>query len=743
VPTRLRAWLDGSPTSRALAAWCTALGLVAFAAGLTGLRDEDTFHLLAVGRDLVRRGGAPLTEPFLFPLANVPSGLPPSWLSSWIIYGFHALLGDPGPVLLAALLLGAVVVVMAIDGREEDFRWRDTLLALAPIALTLAVLRPRAVARPELFANVLLALTLLLVRKHAATGTRAIWIVPVLGVAWTNLHQSALAGVAVLAIHAVTLAASRLPVRSAGGAEPPPWRRVATAGFATGALLLAVGARLGPSSPVRAALDFVRSQRTPLLGGAAVAETAASGVLAMMRNTIVELQPLAAADWLGPFGALTALTLAALLVARRPGWLRELLTASAFVLLAVPTRRFSAQAAVVLAPIAARALVQAARRLGAATGRPARVYGLVAATAVASVALTLPFEPRVPTGLALVRANFPVRAAAYLREVGFRGRLFNTFHFGGYLEWTLDQQVFQDGRGYLRPEDVAAALSGPVHRGAFEALDDRYRFDALVVAYPTVEAETQRRLATAGARSDWFVPSDRWGLAAFDDGGLLYLRRDGRYGHLLERDEFRALLPVEDFPIQALGAAEIAGPFIGELERAVRDAPACAGCRRWLGMALLATDREPEARRVAGVAFEEVRAELGLERERATREASAARAAQLHAEGRALVQAGRAADALPLLRAAFAAAPLDETRLDLAFALLTAGRPPDALAEVDALLAGSPAFADGHFIRGLILEALGRRDDAVAAYRELLRLEPDGQEAPAARARLDTLAAGR
>jgi hypothetical protein len=45
------------------------------------------------------------------------------------------------------------------------------------------------------------------------------------------------------------------------------------------------------------------------------------------------------------------------------------------------------------------------------------------------------------------RANYPYRAVAFIKENHYRGRLYNSYHYGGYLIWALpEEKVFIDGR---------------------------------------------------------------------------------------------------------------------------------------------------------------------------------------------------------------------------------------------------------------------------------------------------------
>ena len=53
----------------------------------------------------------------------------------------------------------------------------------------------------------------------------------------------------------------------------------------------------------------------------------------------------------------------------------------------------------------------------------------------------------------------------------------------------------------------------------------------------------------------------------------------------------------------------------------------------------------------------------------------------------------------------------------------------EALEECDAAIDLDPGLAEAHNLRGMILDELGRKEEALAAYREALRLDPSFQEA--------------
>ncbi len=80
-----------------------------------------------------------------------------------------------------------------------------------------------------------------------------------------------------------------------------------------------------------------------------------------------------------------------------------------------------------------------------------------------------------------------------------------------------------------------------------------------------------------------------------------------------------------------------------------------------------------------------------------------------------------------------------DVRNDEAAALHGGGRDLDALREVSRVLAERPAFTQALFNRAIILGAIGRRSDAVVAYRAFLRVAPKDAHAADARAAIAEL----
>jgi len=79
---------------------------------------------------------------------------------------------------------------------------------------------------------------------------------------------------------------------------------------------------------------------------------------------------------------------------------------------------------------------------------------------------------------------------------------------------------------------------------------------------------------------------------------------------------------------------------------------------------------------------------------------------------------------------------------DYATALHQSGRDLDALKQLDTVLKERPGFHTALFNRGVVLQAIGRRSDAIADFRAYLKVAgPDDRRAADARAALQQMGA--
>ena len=396
--------------------------------------------------------------------------------------------GYPGLIVARVALvlgIGAAVAwrIRAEAGTETPLSvpWIAALLGLGLWALA-AELILRAALVSELF----LALTLVFLTRFRQTGRRRfLTAFVVLFFLWGNLHSGVIFGLFVLGLFALEGAFRER--------RPKPW--LLTLGAA------ALASLINPNG-IEVWLYPFRLSRLLFASGIAW-----------------DLGHFAAADprTNTAFLLLAVLLLAGLLPLEK---VRELSIAEGvailtFLALSFRSPRFLFHFAILALPALYRLHVRrplrdwtpAMRRIAAAA--TVLVLALTAATAWLS-------HPR-----RLITPQLPDGAVRFREANGIDGRLFNHQNFGGFLLWRTHQPVFWDGRN-----DVFASLVQEVTTTPFPAIVERYGIEELLITeheLPGIQPE---------------IP-ERWGLVYWDDDSALYLRRDGRFGPLLDRLELR------------------------------------------------------------------------------------------------------------------------------------------------------------------------------------------------------------
>jgi hypothetical protein len=406
------------------------------------IRSEDLWWHLGMGRVIAVGHAVPRSDAFSYLRFGSPYFDQP-WLAQLCMYALHACGG------LAGLLACDFVVMIAAEAlalfaamrRGASFTVASLVqLALAPVAWRGWAMRPQAFAVP-IFATFVYVLAAY--RKDARAP---LWLLPVLMLAWANLHGSFPLG---LVLVLLTLGAAWLDHRVA--LRPLVWA----------ALGCAVAPMVNPRGP--ALLGYVRS----LLDSSTV------------RAIAREWQPLNLADSEGRYVA--AILVGALVLGlQRRARLGDWLLVAPFALLELRAVRNGIWLSLVLGPIAAGWL---ARSPNALTPRLPR-HALAVTALAASVLVTTPWwKPRLvpmPYGALAWHQRTPIAAVSWMAQTAREPRrLFHGMGAGSYLIWARPSQpVFIDPRIELYPRaqwnDALALRAGE----RVSELTTRYHFDA-------------------------------------------------------------------------------------------------------------------------------------------------------------------------------------------------------------------------------------------------------------------------
>lgn len=458
--------------------------------------DGDAARHIRVGETILRQGGLFYQDRFSHTMAG-QRFVPYEWLSEVITALAYRAGGLPAVVALTALVIAATYGLLLLFLRRRGV---DDLLAFAVTALCAAAGAFHWLARPHLWT---LLGTIVLVTVLERGGRRMPWAVGLLFVIWTNLHGGFLFGLTLIGFY---LAADAVEVL-AGPDREGGRRRLRAHGAALAAAI--VGASVNPSGPALFAHVAGYLGRTYLVD-----------------NTNEYRSP----DFHTFFGQVFLVLLAALLGGlalsrRRLAWrpLVVLLGTLAFALHSARNIPLFTLSAVPLLALhldpewrSLRLPVLSRLRSGFAAGAATLATGpWSAAGALGLLALVLFARPTVwpPAATRFDPAVFPVQAVEKARAAGLRGRLFNSFIWGGYILYAWpEQQVFIDGQTDFYGEALTRSYADIIQLGRGWREELARRDISLVMVTP--------RAPLAGA-----LPLEPGWSVWYRDGTAVVLRR--------------------------------------------------------------------------------------------------------------------------------------------------------------------------------------------------------------------------
>ena len=450
-----------------------AVALPTLAALIASLSTVDLAYQLRAGAQMLDGQGIPTVDTWTFTAAGTP-WLDQQWGAQLVLAAAYRLAGWTGLVVLRAGLVAVIFACLFEIARRRGIGVRvAALLTLAAFV----VAAPALALRPQLIGMALFAVVLLLVTDRRRHPGR-LWLVPLVVVAWANIHGSFFLGPVVLGLAWLEDVHDRVPgarrtlavaLVSAAAASLTP--------FGPAVWAYAVGLSTNPAVTARIT-EWQPSSLRDIPG--LVFFASVLGVVAIMaRSGRVTAWPTLA--WLAvfagigayaargiawwPLGAVPAV--AAIIALRRPG----------SIAVAEPTET----------PVM--------RRLNAAVAALLVVIGIVLVPA------WRPLEPALgaPVG---VLVDAPGGITAALRSLARPGdRLMNPQPWGSWFEFALpDLNVSIDSRIELFPEEVWQGhdriLSGrdgwATQLGAW---------GVTMVVFTPLEADADARLTAAGWRT--------------------------------------------------------------------------------------------------------------------------------------------------------------------------------------------------------------------------------------------------
>ena len=167
------------------------------------ITDPDFWYHAAFGREAWDKGSIPQQDMFSHTAAGhywVSSG----WLPDIFLHVLHSRLGPPGPIGFVAIVVTVTALIIYLTAAR---RWGAGWVAALVITAGVFMAYPRYNPRPDVMSFLIISLLcLLLVAGDGALkenrSPRFLWFVPLLLVAWVNLHALFFLGVLLTAGYA-------------------------------------------------------------------------------------------------------------------------------------------------------------------------------------------------------------------------------------------------------------------------------------------------------------------------------------------------------------------------------------------------------------------------------------------------------------------------------------------------------------------------------------------------------------
>ncbi len=457
------------------------IGLMAVAVALAflkGLQDPDYFWHLETGRWMLDHG-LPATDPFSFSYGG-PWVLH-EWLSEVAIAWLDRSVGPTASLMLFALLVPAAFVPMAAALRAKGIPTHAVIVAAVICA---AVAIPYATVRPQLLSWVSMGILLGLLLVLRPERTRLLIAIPLLFVAWANLHGVYVLGLGVFGLYTLATVMNHTPM------APARWAVVAAFGASFLAAALTPAGLEGLTYPLR----YVDAGDWGLMN---IPEWQSPNFHDLVQVPLLVL--LASVALLPP--------------PRGAGWLR--VAAVVALVGALLANRNAPVAAIVAFPYIALA-VAATRWRPRPTPRGGRVLQATAVLLIVGAAVSILPSSAGWRGVTLAR--YPAAAVERLAQEPVE-RLAVEYGWAGFAIERLHEQgtkVLVDGRNDMYPQEILEQYSALREADpGWQRITERWDIDALL--FPA-DAPIVRGIAQADGWCERLA-TDHEVLLARDCGG--------------------------------------------------------------------------------------------------------------------------------------------------------------------------------------------------------------------------------
>lgn len=406
--------------------------LVLLASARTALDTDMWWHMRA-GELTLSQGNPVLVDFFSFTRQGVP-WVNHSWLAQVLLYESYKILGFWGLSALVSLTVTTSVVLVYYQ------------MAGAPLARAFLLVLTSSVAavvwspRPQIFSLVLFALLGLLLHRYREGKAKNLWYLPLLFVAWSNLHGGYVLGLILIGVVVTGEIANRwLSPETVPMAWPRVWKL---------SVILCISAAVVVVNPNGFKMWQVPFETVNQVGIQQLIEEWASPDFHQLTQQ--------------PFLWLLFSTFVVMVLTRRRSDMVDVLVFVIFAYMGLTSRRFFAPFALAVTPVLSRhiqllcedctlrqipIILSGTHHLIKKSIWRYSINALIVVTLFTATLVKL-YQVNRPAFISeTMQRSYPVKTIEWIRQNQPSGNMLNEYNWGGYLIWELrDYPVFIDGR---------------------------------------------------------------------------------------------------------------------------------------------------------------------------------------------------------------------------------------------------------------------------------------------------------
>ena len=436
--------------------------------------DTDVWWHLKAGEWMIENRSIIQEDPFSFTRGGTPWQYPGVWVQA-MMYLMYDWFG-PGALNLWTSITVVLIFLVVWKMCEGNEIVTAVFVILAAIASAIYWN-----ARPYLLTFLIFALMYFLLDRYYRRGNGKLWLLPVLMVAWVNSHGGFLAGFILVAPYLAD-AFFKWWASLSEEAESKRAAKERLFHLLLVLVLMFVGSVITPHGFDLWALPFTtvgRQAEQLLINEWQSPDFHESSML--------------------PFAGMLVIALALLGGKKDRAAVHEILLLGGFGLLGLISMRNIFFFSIIAPPIFTRYAAPVLKLIGEELNlhlkldfdsQPNKVSGMINVALVALVGLVviLQISKYMPESANLedFAERYPVAAVEFLKEEMPEGNMFNTYNYGGYLIWALEEYpVFVDGRADLYGDEIIL----PLYRVLTGSREWEQLFDEWEIGFVIVEPE--------------------------------------------------------------------------------------------------------------------------------------------------------------------------------------------------------------------------------------------------------------